>query len=138
MLISVQWLFSSIHLESSCGKVLNGPSGFFKSPNYPNLYGKDEYCRWKIAVPVNKKVLIRFKSLETETEKDYVVVSDPKSNKLITILSGINRDEMVFTSSSNEMDIKFISDKDRESAGFEATFEQVCKYNYSQAMYNPK
>lgn len=62
-------------------------------------------------------------------------MSDPKSNKLITILSGINRDEMVFTSSSNEMDIKFISDKDRESTGFEATFEQVCKYNYSQGIY---
>ena len=127
-------VFYHHYLESTCGKVLNGPSGSFKSPNYPNLYGKDEYCRWKITVPVNKKVLVRFKSLDTETRHDYVVVSDPKTQTLITVLSGINRDEMVFTSSSNEMDVKFISNNDRESSGFEATFEQVCKYRHPLVM----
>lgn len=75
-------------------------------------------------------MLIRFKSLETEYKNDYVIVSDPKTQTLITVLSGINRNEMVFTSSSNEMEIKFISDNDRESIGFEATYEQVCKYQH--------
>ena len=115
------------YLVSSCGGILNGPSGSLKSPNYPNLYGKDEYCRWKISVPVNKKVLIRFKSVDTEYKKDYVMVSDPKTNTLITVLSGVNRNEMVFSSSSNEMEIKFVSDNNQESVGFEATYEQVCK-----------
>ena len=107
--------------------MLHGPSGSLNSPNYPNLYEKNQYCRWKISVPVNKKVLIRFKSLDTEYKNDYVIVSDPKTQTLITVLSGINRNEMVFTSSSNELEIKFISNNDRESIGFEATYEQVCK-----------
>lgn len=115
------------YLVSSCGGVLLGPFGSLKSPNYPNLYGKDQYCRWKISVPVNKKVLIRFKSLNTEYKNDYVMVSDAKTKTLITVLSGVNQNEMMFTSSSNEMEIKFISDSDREGIGFEATYEQVCK-----------
>jgi hypothetical protein len=125
--INIFYLFCVV---SSCGGVLHGPSGTLKSPNYPNLYGSDQYCRWKISVPVNKKVLIRFKSLDTEYKNDYVIVSDPKTQTLITVLSGINRKEMLFASSSNEMEIKFISDNDRESIGFEATYEQVCKYQH--------
>ena len=94
-------------------------------------------------MPVNKKVLIRFKSVDTELKKDYVTVSDPKTQTLITVLTGINRDEMIYASSSNEMEIKFISDNDRESIGFEATYEQVCKYwtcfeaHHTQAMQRP-
>ena len=71
--------------------------------------------------------MIQFKSLETEYKKDWVMVSDPKTQTLITALSGINSNEMVFTSSSNEMEVKFTSDHERESIGFEANYEQVCK-----------
>ena len=116
-----------MHLVSRCGGVLHGPSGSLQSPDFPNTYGSNQYCRWKITVPVNKKVMIRFKTLDSEYKKDWVMVSDPKTRTLITALSGINSNEMLFTSSSNEMEVKFTSDNERESTGFEATFEQVCK-----------
>lgn len=112
---------------SSCGAFLVGPSGTFNSPNNPNNYPDNAYCRWKISVPVNKKVLVTFHSLKTQKNNDLVEVYDGALNVLITKLSGVYSDPVQFTSEQNVIDIRFISDGSQNAGGFYASYQQVSK-----------
>ena len=104
-----------------------GPSGSFKSPNNPNSYPDNAYCRWKISVPAGKKVMVTFNSFKTQKSNDVVEIYDGVSNQQITILSGVYTSAVSFTSENNEIDIRFISDGSTNSEGFSASYEQVSK-----------
>lgn len=103
-----------------------GPSGTFNSPNNPNNYPDNAYCRWKISVPVNKKVLVTFHSLKIQ-QNDFVEIYDDTLNVLITKLSGVYSNPVQFTSEQNVIDIRFISDGSQNAEGFRASYEQVSK-----------
>ncbi|XP_067041101.1 sushi, von Willebrand factor type A, EGF and pentraxin domain-containing protein 1-like [Acropora muricata] len=111
-------------VSSSCGAFLVGPSGTFNSPNNPNNYPDNAYCRWKISVPVNKKVLVTFHSLKIQ-QNDFVEIYDDTLNVLITKLSGVYSNPVQFTSEQNVIDIRFISDGSQNAEGFRASYEQV-------------
>jgi len=110
---------------SSCGSSEVGPSGSFSSPNNPNSYPDNAYCRWKISVPADKKVMVTFNSFKTQKDKDVVEIYDGTSKVLITILSGVYSKAVTFTSESNAIDIRFISDGSDNSEGFSASYQQV-------------
>jgi len=114
-------------LVSSCGASLVGPSGSFQSPNNPNSYPDNSYCRWKISVPSGKKVMVTFNSFKTQKDKDIVEIYDGVSKQLITVLSGVHSKAISFTSESNTIDIRFISDGSENSQGFSASYAQVSK-----------
>ena len=114
-------------LVSSCGASLVGPSGDIKSPNNPNVYPSNAYCRWKVSVPSDKKVMVTFNSFKTQKNYDVVEIFDGVSRQEITVLSGVYSNPVVITSESNAIDIKFVADGSDESDGFSATFQQVCK-----------
>ena len=104
-----------------------GPSGSFQSPDYPNSYPDNAYCRWKISVPSGKKVMVTFNSFKTEKNNDGVEIYDGVSQQQITALSGVYTSAVTFTSENNEIDIRFISDGSTNSTGFSASYEQVSK-----------
>eukprot|EP00794_Sanderia_malayensis_P007132 gene7132-7937_t len=103
---------------------LVGPTGSFTSRNYPNGYGLNEYCRWAISVKTTLKAALTIKSLKTERNTDRLEVRDGGSGKLISVLSGLLAQPISFTSSSNKLDVKFVSDNKQVTAaeGFEASY----------------
>jgi len=49
-----------LYYASGCNKTLNQTEGSFKSPGFPEKYPNGQLCSWKIAVPENHTVIIRF------------------------------------------------------------------------------
>eukprot|EP00795_Rhopilema_esculentum_P000716 gene716-10430_t len=108
-----------------CGSSsLIGPSGTISSPNYPNGYGLNEYCRWAVTVASHKKASIEIKNLKTELGYDSLEIRDGSNGQVISRLSGLLPKPMVYTSSSNKLDLKFISDGKSIGAveGFKADY----------------
>ncbi|KAG8221973.1 hypothetical protein J437_LFUL014476, partial [Ladona fulva] len=50
--------------EAVCGGELEMESGHLESPNYPDDYQPSKECVWKITVPVNYQVALKFQSFE--------------------------------------------------------------------------
>ena len=114
-----------------CGaSSLIGPSGSISSPNYPNGYGLNEYCRWAISVASHKKASISINALKTEQNFDTLEVRDGASGEVISRLSGLLPKAVTYTSASNKLDVKFISDGKSVGAvdGFDATYQAAGKF----------
>lgn len=97
-----------------------------KSPNYPNSYPDNQYCRWNIVVATNKKAVISFTALKTDTN-DRVEIYDGQSKEMLTVLRGIQPNPIQVTSPTNMLDVKFISDSSLVADGFSATYTAACK-----------
>jgi hypothetical protein len=116
-----------VFLGTNCGALLVGPTGKISSVNFPNSYGNNQYCRWRITVRSDRKVMLTFNSFKTQAEKDFVEIYDGVSGELISKLSGIHTKPFSLTSSSNVVDVRFYSDQQDVAMGFEATYLPVCK-----------
>lgn len=61
-----------------CGGTLNSPEGTIESPGYPNTYGHNAECVWRIDVSHGSRVLFAFTDLDMEEQHncafDYVQV----------------------------------------------------------------
>ncbi len=91
-----------------CGSAsLVGPSGIISSPNYPNGYEKNAYCRWSMSVASNKKAAITVTGLKTERMVDRLEIRDGADGKLLSALSGLLSQPITYTSASNKLDVKF-------------------------------
>lgn len=71
--------------------------------------------------------MVTFNSFKTQKDKDIVEIYDGVSKQLITVLSGVHSKAISFTSESNTIDIRFISDGSENSEGFSASYAQVSK-----------
>ena len=96
-----------------------------RSPNYPNDYGLNAYCRWAISVASNKKASVTINSLKTDRYHDILEVKDGANGQLISRLSGLQHKPITYTSASNKLDLKFVSDGKSALAveGFDATYQ---------------
>lgn len=76
-----------------------------------------------------KKASVKINKLKTEANFDYLEVKDGANGQVITRLSGLLPKPIVYTSASNKLDLKFISDGKSVGAvdGFEATYEAASK-----------
>src|SRR5882762_8963650 len=103
--------------------------GTLISPNYPGEYPPNKECLWRITVPENFLVVLRFQSFVTEHDDDcdydYVEVRDGHSpeNALLGKFCG-QQIPAVVRSTSNKLLVKFWSDGSGQSTGFLATFEK--------------
>jgi len=106
------------------GSGLVGPSGVIRSPNYPNGYGLNEYCRWAISVASTKKAAVTINNLKTEQRFDTLEIKDGATGQFISSLSGLLHKPITYTSASNKLELKFISDGKSVGAvdGFEASY----------------
>ncbi|XP_013102687.2 dorsal-ventral patterning protein tolloid [Stomoxys calcitrans] len=123
--------------EVVCGGDINLTSDRrIDSPNYPLEYFPDKECIWRITVPENHQVALKFQSFELENHDnciyDYVEIRDGNStdSELIGIFCGYKLPPNIKTN-GNQMYLKFVSDGSVQKVGFSAIFmEEVdeCKF----------
>ncbi|XP_066211733.1 deleted in malignant brain tumors 1 protein isoform X2 [Saccopteryx leptura] len=108
----------------SCGGFLSQQSGYFSSPFYPEDYPNNARCVWDIEVQNNDRVTVVFRDVQLEgnCNYDYIEVFDGPyhSSPLIGRICHGARDS--FTSSSNFMSIRFISDGSVTRRGFQVEY----------------
>ena len=102
-------------------------SGHLESPNFPDDYQPNKECTWRITVPSDYQVALKFQSFEIENHDncvyDYLEIRDghEPTSPLIGVYCGYNIPEDI-KSSGNKMWIKFVSDNSVQKAGFSALF----------------
>ncbi|XP_020947785.1 ovochymase-1 [Sus scrofa] len=112
------------------GTVLFGENGKIRYPHFKeNNYSHNCLCIWKIIVPENKIILIKFTSLyiENQVECDHDYVSLQSSNGvLISKVCGNTLPSPLLTE-ANEATVTFVTDAENSGSGFEFTFTAVQK-----------
>jgi len=117
----------SASYEALCGGDLDVESGHLESPNFPDDYQPNKECTWKITVPSDFQVALKFQSFEIENHDncvyDYLEIRDghEATSPLIGVYCGYTVPDDI-KSSSNKMWIKFVSDNSVQKAGFSAIF----------------
>uniref|UniRef100_A0A182PU03 Metalloendopeptidase n=1 Tax=Anopheles epiroticus TaxID=199890 RepID=A0A182PU03_9DIPT len=114
--------------EAICGGDMNlETGGRLESPNYPIDYLPNKECIWRITVPKDYQVALKFQSFEVENHDncmyDYVEVRDggTADSRLIGVFCGYKTPPDM-KSTSNKLFVKFVSDGSVQKAGFSATF----------------
>ncbi|XP_053679403.1 tolloid-like protein 2 [Anopheles nili] len=114
--------------EAVCGGDMNLESGGrLESPNYPVDYLPNKECIWRITVPKDYQVALKFQSFEVENHDsciyDYVEVRDggTADSRVIGVFCGYKIPPDM-KSTSNKLFVKFVSDSSVQKAGFSATF----------------
>ncbi|CAH1176432.1 unnamed protein product [Phaedon cochleariae] len=112
--------------EAICGGDLFIDSeGHLESPNYPEEYQPNKECIWRITVPENHQVALRFQSFDIENHDscvyDYVEIRDgvTLTSPIIKVHCGHKIPPDVI-STSNKMLVKFVSDGSVQKGGFSA------------------
>uniref|UniRef100_A0A8D2LJ70 Suppressor of tumorigenicity 14 protein homolog n=1 Tax=Varanus komodoensis TaxID=61221 RepID=A0A8D2LJ70_VARKO len=113
--------FFQMPKKKSCGGVLSGMSGNFNTPYHPGHYPPNMDCTWNIQVS-NMNVKVRFQEfflvepgipLDSCT-KDYVEINNVK-------YCG-HRENLVVSSQTNQITVRFHSDSSFVDSGFQAEF----------------
>ncbi|XP_046304765.1 deleted in malignant brain tumors 1 protein isoform X3 [Marmota monax] len=132
---------------NSCGGFLAQSSGNFSSPFYPGNYPNNARCVWDIEVPNNYLVTVIFIDVRLEggCNYDYIEVFDGPSSSSLLIAKVCDGATGSFTSSSNFLSVRFISDGSVTQSGFQAAFYSIpsndstslfCLPNHMQASVN--
>ena len=101
--------------------------GKIMTPNYPDNYGHNEHCVWKIIAPGGKGIHLSFDSFHLQTgsvcNRDYVELRDGLDNTapLLGRYCGSTRPATVYVASGS-LQITFKSDDSQFYRGFEARF----------------
>ncbi|KAL3278791.1 hypothetical protein HHI36_016314 [Cryptolaemus montrouzieri] len=114
------------NFEAICGGDLTiNTEGHLESPNFPEEYQLNKECIWRITVPQDYQVALRFQSFEVENHDgcvyDYVEIRDGFS--LESPLLGVHCGHKIpgdIISSSNHLMVKFVSDGSVQKGGFSA------------------
>lgn len=114
--------------EAVCGGEIElEDTGHLESPNYPDGYQSSKECVWKLSVPQNFQVALKFQSFEIENHDncvyDYVEVRNGHNadSPLIGVYCGYKIPPDI-KSTGNKLLVKFVSDGSVQKAGFSATF----------------
>uniref|UniRef100_A0A8C2UAB0 CUB domain-containing protein n=1 Tax=Coturnix japonica TaxID=93934 RepID=A0A8C2UAB0_COTJA len=102
-----------------CGSFLSNSSGSIRSPFYPSNYPDNADCLWEIQVTNNYRIMLTFGSV---CRYDYIEIYDgpPSTSPLLgRICSGYN---IMYTSSSNMLTVRFHSDSRYSNRGFYAEY----------------
>ncbi|XP_006159809.2 LOW QUALITY PROTEIN: cubilin [Tupaia chinensis] len=120
-----------LRFESStgeCGGDLQGPTGTFSSPNYPNPNPHGRLCEWRITVQEGRQITLTFNNLRLETrpscDNEHVAVFNglrSNSPQLEKLCSSENVNDEI-ASSGNTMRVVFFTDGSRPYGGFLASY----------------
>ncbi|XP_008316134.1 suppressor of tumorigenicity 14 protein homolog [Cynoglossus semilaevis] len=113
--------------QQQCGGTLLEEKGFISSPFFPSNFPPRTSCVWNIEVPKEKFIKVQFHKflLGNESEncrRDYLQINDQR-------LCGRELKNSVFTSTKNQMTIKFHSDSSYVDQGFTAEYEAFIPSN---------
>ncbi|XP_068404022.1 LOW QUALITY PROTEIN: deleted in malignant brain tumors 1 protein [Eschrichtius robustus] len=108
----------------TCGGFLSQSSGSFFSPFYPGNYPNNAKCVWDIEVQNNYRVTVVFRDVQLEggCNYDYIEVFDGPYHSSPLLARVCDGARGSFTSSSNFMSIRFISDGSVTKRGFQAEY----------------
>ncbi|XP_076437271.1 cubilin-like isoform X2 [Babylonia areolata] len=115
--------FKARYRITECGGVFTTPYGAISTPTYPNPYGHNSNCTWRITVNSSNIVALKFINFNLEPHYrcsfDYVAVydGDSLSSPLIGRYCG-ERAPAVLRSTSNKMLINFVTDSSVSRSGF--------------------
>ncbi|XP_006894385.1 PREDICTED: cubilin-like [Elephantulus edwardii] len=111
-----------------CGGDLQGSTGTFSSPNYPNPNSHSRICEWRITVPEGRQVTLTFNNLRLETHpscsNEHVTVYNglrTNSPQLEKLCSNVNVSDHI-NSSGNTMKVVYFTDGSRPYGGFIASY----------------
>lgn len=113
--------------EAVCGGDLDMETGQLESPNFPEDYQPNKECIWRIKVPEDFQVALKFQSFEIENHDncvyDFLEIRDGENSSadLIGTFCGYKMPKDI-KSTSNSLWIKFVSDGSVQKAGFSASF----------------
>lgn len=117
---------------SECDGKLTGESGTITSPSYPQSSSKQILCTWQISVPEGGRILFEFIDLNIQDHQScstgYVQISDRINKDYETL--GVYCGHIIpapIRSSSNTLQIGFLSDKNSTTRGFRAKWKTVYK-----------
>ncbi|XP_040608782.1 deleted in malignant brain tumors 1 protein isoform X4 [Mesocricetus auratus] len=138
------WTTTPYNVSYTCGGFLTQPFGNFSSPFYPGNYPNNARCVWNIEAPNNYRVILNFRDVQLEggCSFDYIEIFDGphRSSPLIARVCDGARGS--FTSTSNFMSVRFISDHIITRRGFQAEYytdfasnitSLLCLSNHMQA-----
>ncbi|XP_070337697.1 scavenger receptor cysteine-rich domain-containing protein DMBT1-like [Equus asinus] len=109
---------------NSCGAFLSQPSGNFSSPSYPGNYPNNAKCVWDIKVQNNHYVTVVFGDVQLEggCNYDYIEVFDGPHHSSPLIARVCDGGWGSFSSSSNFLSVRFVSDGSVTKKGFQAYY----------------
>ena len=106
----------------------SGMKGTFATPNYPNLYPANSFCQWRIQVKEGMKIKLNISAINIERDcaHDNVTIYNGYTNK-DPVLGHYcsHRKPVSLMSSSNVMNIVFMSDNVMNRRGFAASYIAV-------------
>ncbi|KAF7653605.1 hypothetical protein LDENG_00081100 [Lucifuga dentata] len=112
--------------------VLRGPSGSFRSENFPQPYNSSTSCRWIIRVAHGLSVRVSFQQFETEENIDTLRLYEGirPQRHLTAVLSGSTPPGTVWLL-ADQSTVEFTSDNINNLSGFSATYSAVNISNLS-------
>ncbi|XP_052388948.1 CUB and sushi domain-containing protein 2-like [Carassius gibelio] len=108
---------------AECGSSVTGKQGVLLSPNYPGYYGNNHECIYSIQTQPGKGIQLRARDFRLE-EDDMLKVYDGSSDsaRLLGTFTETEMMDVTLNSTSSTMWLKFISNSDNTSKGFELHF----------------
>ena len=106
------------------GQLLNGSSGFFSSPNFPNSYPQYSRCTWNITVPSGYIINVSFLHFQLGDRRSggaQLTITDVPNG--VVTLNGDSLPDAVY-SVGNSIQVIFTS-LDREYSGFNAYYTAI-------------
>lgn len=102
-------------------------NGTFTSPNYPNNYGNNANCEWRIRVPTGFVVLLKFDSFKLESGQNCRYDAVELRNTPISLIGSYCGAKGPFSimSSGETLFVKFRSDSSQTRKGFSASFTAI-------------
>ena len=101
--------------------LLDGGTLDITSPNYPENYDNQRYCRWIVTASPGKQIRLIFRDFDTELNVDWLQIGDGRNpddtNSVIMQYSGTQVPGSV-VSDSNEIWITFTTDAENTYRGF--------------------
>ncbi|XP_011185073.1 cubilin homolog [Zeugodacus cucurbitae] len=112
---------------SGCVQVFHRKTGEFESPNYPLPYPNDVECVWEIKTTPGQGVELTVTDMNIEetvncTNDALVISSHSESTNYKERHCG-RQDILVITSSSHQLFVRFISNKEHNEKGFKASYK---------------
>ncbi|XP_071948834.1 uncharacterized protein [Antedon mediterranea] len=109
---------------TNCGDTYTGTYGEISSPLYPENYPGNTTCMWKITVPEESRVSVKFRSFDFYCPHDYLeIYLDGTGDEVHDRLCGSNYYTLL--SEANSMLLMFVSDSNLSGKGFHLIWRAV-------------
>ncbi|XP_062575526.1 deleted in malignant brain tumors 1 protein-like [Saccostrea cucullata] len=116
---------------SPCGLRFTSYNGQITSPNYPSSYSSNLDCKWTIVRHTDQEIFLSIRDFTTESCCDRLIITDRNTGHQIAKLRGncsVVGDGW-FSTSSNNIELHFITDGSVNNQGFHITFKSQSRYS---------